>query len=427
MANRFLRSIYLSDMVALALGVLVGSWVAFGTPAIWAASLPNGGSIWPLVAMLGLGVTIASYVSFVSWAQVAPRPSYGRAFGIVGVTIAITAVGLVVTRAYWSRSFLAATLVAWLILMIVYRYVLRRRPWTEEMVLVTGEESLASDLVDSPHTDVVAFYGPRDVAPSDPLPPGTSLVVDLRAVLSEEMAQWVSSASIAGSTIRAMAPTYEEHTGRIPMVHLAEGWELSQPVHTNGYGPLKRTIDIVLTVVTFPIWFVLAILIAIAVRIDSPGPVIYRQERVGKDGDRFTLYKFRTMVKDAEIDGPKFAAEDDPRLTRTGRLLRKTRMDELPQLWNVISGSLSLVGPRPERPVFVDEYARTIPFYNNRSLVRPGATGWAQVNYGYADDEADAIEKLTYDLYYVKHMALGLDVQILGKSIWTVLTGFGAR
>ncbi|RLE20743.1 MAG: hypothetical protein DRJ50_10255 [Actinobacteria bacterium] len=427
MAKRFLRSIYLSDMFTLVLGILAGSWVAFGTPAIWAVSPPDGGSIWPLVAMLGLGVTIASYVSFVSWAQVAPRPSYGRAFGIVAVTIAITAVGLVVTRAYWSRSFLAVTLVVWLLLMIVYRYVLRRRPWTEEMVVITREESLAHDLAAAPHTDVVAFYGPRDEPPGDPLPAGTTLVVDLRAVLSDEMAQWVSSASIAGTNIRAMAPTYEEHTGRIPMVHLAEGWELSQPVRLNGYEPLKRTIDIVLTVVTFPIWFVLAILIAIAVRIDSPGPVIYRQERVGKDGDRFTLYKFRTMVKDAEIDGPKFATEDDPRLTRTGRLLRKTRMDELPQLWNVIKGNLSLVGPRPERPVFVAEYIRAIPFYNNRSFVRPGVTGWAQVNYGYADDEADAIEKLTYDLYYVKHMALGLDFQILGKSVWTVLTGFGAR
>ncbi|MEA3511398.1 MAG: sugar transferase [Actinomycetota bacterium] len=427
MANRFLRSIFFSDMVALVAGILAGSWVAFGTPAIWAASLPAGGSIWPLVAMLALGATIASYVSLVSWAQVAPRPSYGRAFGIVGITIAITAVGLVVTRAYWSRSFLGVTLVVWLILMIVYRYVLRRRPWTERMVLVTGEESLAQDLRDVPHTDVATCYKPRDEPPGDPLPAQTTLVVDLRAVLSEEMAQWVSSASIAGTNIRAMAPTYEQHTGRIPMVHLAEGWELSQPVYANGYGPLKRTIDIVLTFVTLPFWLILAVVIGIAVRIDSPGPVIYHQERVGKDGDRFTLYKFRTMVKDAEINGPKFAAEDDPRLTRTGRLLRKTRMDELPQLWNVLKGNLSLVGPRPERPVFVSEYMRTIPFYNNRSLIRPGVTGWAQVNYGYADDEADAIEKLTYDLYYVKHMALGLDFQILGKSIWTVLTGFGAR
>ena len=165
----------------------------------------------------------------------------------------------------------------------------------------------------------------------------------------------------------------------------------------------------------------------VAVKIDTPGPAIYSQVRIGREGSQFTLYKFRTMVNDAEIDGPKFAAEDDPRLTRTGRLLRKTRMDELPQLWNVIRGNLSLVGPRPERPVFVDGYVETIPFYNNRSLVRPGVTGWAQVNYGYADDEADAIEKLTYDLYYVKHMALDLDTQIIGKSIWTVLTGFGAR
>ena len=427
MANRFLRSIFLSDMAALILGILAGSWAAFGTPAIWTVSPPAGGSIWPLVALLALGATMASYFSYVSWAQVAPRPSYGRAFGIVGFTVAFTAVGLVVTRTYWSRQFLVVALLVWLVIMLAYRYVLRRRPWTEQMVLVTGEESLAADLDAVPHTDVIAIYRPRDKPPGDPLPAETTLVVDLRAVLTEEMAQWVSSASIAGSRIRAMSPTYEEHTGRIPMVHLAEGWELSQPVHINSYEPLKRVIDVVLTVVTLPIWLLLGLAIWVAVRVDSSGPVIYHQERVGKDGQRFILYKFRTMVEDAEVNGPKFAAEDDPRLTRAGRLLRKTRMDELPQLWNVIKGNLSLVGPRPERPVFVDEYVRTIPFYNNRNLVRPGVTGWAQVNYGYADDEADAIEKLTYDLYYVKHMAIGLDFQILGKSIWTVLTGFGAR
>ena len=427
MGNRFLRSVFISDMAVLVLGILAGSWSAFGTPAIWTVSPEGGGSVWTLVGLLALSATIASYVSFMSWADIAPRPSYGRAFGIVAVTVALTAVGLVIARTYWSRQFLVVTVVVWLVLMLGYRFVLRRRPWSERMVLVTGEESLAEDLGHAPHTSVVEFYRPRDEPPGDPLPAGTTLVVDLRALLSEEMAQWVSSSSIAGSYIRALAPTYEEHTGRIPMVHLAEGWELSQPVHANGYGPLKRVIDIVLTVVTLPLWLVLAAVIWIAVRVDSPGPVIYRQERVGREGSRFTLYKFRTMVKDAEIDGPRFAAEDDPRFTRTGRLLRKTRMDELPQLWNVLTGKLSLVGPRPERPVFVDEYVRTIPFYNNRSLVRPGVTGWAQVNYGYADDEADTIEKLTYDLYYVKHMALGLDFQILGKSIWTVLTGFGAR
>ncbi len=427
MANRFLRSIYLSDMIALALGVLAGSWSAFGTPAIWVVTPEGGGSVWALVGLLVLSATIASYLSFVSWAQVAPRPSYGRAFGIVGVTIALTAIGLVVTRTYWSRQFLVVTILVWVLLMLSYRFVLRRRPWTERMVLVTGEDSLARDLHEAEHTDIIAYYGPRDDPPRSPVPTDTSLVVDLRSVLSDAMAQWVSSASIAGSNVRAMAPTYEEHTGRIPMVHLVEGWELSQPVRTSGYGPLKRVIDVLLTLVTLPLWLLLGAVIAIAVRIDSPGPVIYRQERVGKEGSTFTLYKFRTMVRDAETNGPKFAVENDPRLTRTGRLLRKTRMDELPQLWNVLTGSLSLVGPRPERPVFVEEYIRTIPFYANRNLIRPGVTGWAQVNYGYADDEADAIEKLTYDLYYVKHMSFALDLQILGKSIWTVLTGFGAR
>jgi exopolysaccharide biosynthesis polyprenyl glycosylphosphotransferase len=251
--------------------------------------------------------------------------------------------------------------------------------------------------------------------------------VDLRAVLSETMARWVSSSSIAGSHIRALSPTYEEHTGRLPMVHLAEGWELSQPVQANRYRELKRAIDVLLTVVTFPLWILVAAVIAVAVRLDSGGPVIYRQERLGMDGNRFTLYKFRTMIVDAEADGPRFTAHGDPRLTRVGRFLRKTRADEVPQLWNVLKGDLSLVGPRPERPVFVETYVHSIPFYANRLLVRPGMTGWAQVNYGYSDDEAETIEKLTYDLYYVKHMSLGLDLHILGRSVWTVLTGAGAR
>jgi len=241
------------------------------------------------------------------------------------------------------------------------------------------------------------------------------------------MAQWVSSMSISGVAIRALATTYEEHTGRIPMTHLAEGWELSRPVRVYGYGPLKRAIDVTLVILTAPVSLIAGGLIGAAVRLGSPGPVVYRQEREGYDGDRFILYKFRTMVEDAEIDGPKFTAEDDPRLTSVGRWLRKTRMDELPQLWNVIKGDLSLVGPRPERPVFVADFTRAIPFYASRHLVRPGVTGWAQVNYGYADDEADTVEKLTYDLYYVKNMSLGLDINILGKSIWTVLSGFGAR
>ena len=241
------------------------------------------------------------------------------------------------------------------------------------------------------------------------------------------MAQYVSSLSMAGYTVRGLLNVYEEHTERLPMVHLAEGWELTAPVARNAYAPVKRLVDTLVTFVTAPLWLLIMGVVAIVVRLDSPGPVIFKQQRVGLSGENFILYKFRTMQVDAEKDGPRFASVGDPRITRSGRFLRKSRLDELPQLVNVLRGELSLVGPRPERPVFVRDFSRRIPFYTARTLVRPGVTGWAQVNYGYADDVADTIEKLTFDLYYVKHMSAWLDVQILGQSIWTVLTGNGAR
>jgi lipopolysaccharide/colanic/teichoic acid biosynthesis glycosyltransferase len=133
------------------------------------------------------------------------------------------------------------------------------------------------------------------------------------------------------------------------------------------------------------------------------------------------------MGLDAEKDGPQFAQENDPRLIRGGAFLRKSRLDEIPQLWNVLKGDMSLVGPRAEQVPFVDEFRHEIPFYDHRHMVRPGLTGWAQVNYGYADDEAETIEKLTYDLHYIKHMSPVMDMRIFSKSIWTVLTGAGAR
>jgi lipopolysaccharide/colanic/teichoic acid biosynthesis glycosyltransferase len=227
--------------------------------------------------------------------------------------------------------------------------------------------------------------------------------------------------------VRPLSTIYEEYTGRLPMVHLAEGWELSAPIQRNEYANFKRAIDITLVLITSPLWLLLAASIWVAVRIDSTGPAIYRQERMGRDGELFTLYKFRTMVVDAERDGPRFTAPNDARLTNMGRFLRRLRADEIPQLINVIKGDLSLVGPRPERPVFTERFERSIPFYGYRHLVRPGVTGWAQVNFGYADNEHDTVEKLTYDLYYVKHMSPWLDLLVLGRSIWTVLTGFGAK
>jgi exopolysaccharide biosynthesis polyprenyl glycosylphosphotransferase len=293
---------------------------------------------------------------------------------------------------------------------------------------VTNEKVFADHLRMSTHVDVVDILDPRGKQRPEQLPKDVTVAVDLRALLSEPMAQFVASSNVAGYEIRSLADVYQEHTGRFPVVHLDDGWELSTPVQRAAqYLPVKRTLDYLLTILLAPIWIPLGALIWAAVWLDSKGPAIYRQTRVGLDGDPFTLYKFRTMRIDAEEDGPRFAAVDDPRLTRVGRILRKVRADEIPQLWNVLKGELSLVGPRPERPEFVESFSESIPFYRYRTLVRPGVTGWAQVNYGYADDEADTVEKLTYDLYYVTHMSLWLDLQILGKSVWTVLSGFGAQ
>ncbi len=430
MRRRFLLSVLATDLIALFVAFSFATLLVFGEFLPWNVRLRGdvaGESIWPFAGLLLSGVLVGSLFSARMWGTATPRPSYGRALGIVGFALAFAAVGIVLLRPYHSNTVLGVTAGLWLVGAVGHRAVRRRRPWTEHMIVVTNEKGLVDDLRLSDHADVIAVYDPAEGPPEGVEVGETLLVVDLRPVLSDAMAQFVSSWNLAGYPVRSLTAVYEEHTGRLPIVHLAEGWELTAPVARNEYAPFKRAIDVVLVLATSALWLVLAGLIWVAVRLDSKGPAIYRQARVGRSGKIFTLYKFRTMVVDAERNGPQFAAPGDSRLTRVGRWLRRSRIDEIPQLWNVLKGDLGLVGPRPERPVFTEQFDRTIPFYSYRHLVRPGVTGWAQVNYGYADDEAQTVDKLTYDLYYVKHMSPWLDAQILGQSIWTVLSGFGAQ
>jgi exopolysaccharide biosynthesis polyprenyl glycosylphosphotransferase len=171
----------------------------------------------------------------------------------------------------------------------------------------------------------------------------------------------------------------------------------------------------------------LLLVAAVAIKLDSPGPVLYTQDRVGAHGRVFRMLKFRTMRVDAEAGGVRWAQKDDPRVTRVGRLLRRFRVDELPQLINVLRGEMGVVGPRPERPQFVAQLRTQIPYYDLRTLVRPGITGWAQVRYPYAASLEEAREKLQYDLYYVKHLSVRLDLSILFHTAKVVLFGRGAR
>ena len=420
------------DLAALVVGMVTASLILFETPLPWNASpLLVRGSVFPLLGALTVGLLVGSYLSIRTWGEGVPRPSYGRAFTIALTTLSTTALAIVFLRSenfYFSRVFIGLSIGTMFLLGLAHRAYTRSRPWTEPMVLISGEKELMDAIAESPHANVLATFDPRSTESPGPMPQGVTLVIDLRALLSEEMAQFVSSSSLAGYPIRSLVSMYEEHTGQLAIVHLAEGWELRTPLERQSlYPSVKRVIDVLLTLVTAPLWIPLAVLTGLVVAVGSRGPVFFNQSRVGLRGKVFTLHKFRTMVPEAEDSGPQMATEDDPRLTRVGRVLRKYRFDELPQLWNVLKGDVSLVGPRPEQPLFVEQFTKSIPFYGDRLLIRPGITGWAQVNFGYADDEADTIEKLTYDLYYVKHSSPWLDLHIFGKSIWTVLSGFGAQ
>lgn len=422
----FLRSVVLGDVFTLLGAILLATYRVFEIWMPWLVTTPNG-TLMPSVVLVLTSAGLSLYGSYLAWGRAVPRPSYGRAVAIIASTFALTSIGLLVSRSYFSREWVLTTAALWFAFALTQRFIQRRRPWTETMVVITAEKVLADDLGNSPHAEVVAIVDPLGDPSEVPLIDDASVVVDLRAVLSEEMAAYVSSVSISGQRVRTFVEVYEEHTGRVPLVHILGGWEVSRPVQRSGYAPVKRVIDVALVLLTLPVWLVLGAIVWIVTKADSRGPAIYRQERVGRNSERFTLLKFRTMRVDAEANGPQFTAERDPRITRVGRFLRKSRLDEIPQLINVLKGDLALVGPRPERTVFVEQFSRSIPFYSSRHLIRPGVTGWAQVHYGYADGEADAVEKLTFDLYYVKHSSLWLDVHIFGMSVWTVLTGSGAR
>jgi exopolysaccharide biosynthesis polyprenyl glycosylphosphotransferase len=419
-------SVAVSDLVSLAMAMAAGSLFLFETPFPWEITTR---SVYPMLAFMAISMMATSVLTEQMSGPGVPRPTYGRMVVIWLGTLMFTAGLIFVFRhVYFSRPFVVMAGTLWLIPATAHRIVRRQRPWTEKFGVITGEKPLADDLHSSDHADVLWVLEPDAESPDDLPPRDVTIAIDLRAVLSDSMARYLSSCDVAGYTIRPFSSIYEEHTGRVPLVNLTEGWEISAPLLDVAHWlPGKRGFDMVLSLVAAPLWIPIGLIVAAYVKVADPGFVIFKQERVGLGGRVFTMYKFRTMDNDAEMNGAQFAVERDPRLIRGGSFLRKSRLDEIPQLWNVLKGDMSLVGPRAEQVPFVAEFRQQIPFYEHRHMVRPGITGWAQVNYGYADDEADTVEKLTYDLYYIKHMSPVMDLRIFWKSIWTVLTGDGAR
>jgi sugar transferase (PEP-CTERM system associated) len=222
-----------------------------------------------------------------------------------------------------------------------------------------------------------------------------------------------------------LASVYEEYTGKIAVENLRPSWLIFSAGFrkTGRLLAVKRAIDVVGGVVGLALSAPIVLALAAAIKLTSPGPVFYSQRRVGRDGRVFTVHKLRSMCTDAERDtGPVWTpAGGDSRITALGRLMRRTRLDEIPQFWTILAGHMSLVGPRPERPEFVQSLNQQIPFYGQRHVVKPGLTGWAQVRYTYGATVEDAIEKLQYDLFYIKNMSIALDVFIIFETIKTVL------
>jgi exopolysaccharide biosynthesis polyprenyl glycosylphosphotransferase len=256
------------------------------------------------------------------------------------------------------------------------------------------------------------------------------LAITYREKMSDDLFDALFLCREMGLQVVTMAAVYERLTGRVPLDHVGRDLHMVVPTGDNAgeraYLLLKRLIDLAAAVIGLAICLPVALGATLANRLSSPGPLFYRQRRLGQNGRVFDIFKFRSMQPDAERGvGAVWACADDDRITPIGRWLRRTRLDELPQFYNVLRGEMSLIGPRPERPEFVDELARAIPFYRARHAVKPGLTGWAQIRYRYGNSQIDTRVKLEYDLYYVKHAGLVLDLQIMLQTLPVMLMGKG--
>ncbi len=279
-----------------------------------------------------------------------------------------------------------------------------------------------------------------------PLPFKTRTITDFEAENCERLSEWAVEAEVdeivydpssyaddesllecldQGIKISPYADFVEDNYHMVPVEEIGAEWLFSarlELAHPYYYG-VKRVVDFLAglagLVLTAPVMIVAMILI----KYESPGPAVYSQIRVGQFGRQFRIYKLRSMIQDAEKNGAQWAAQRDGRITRLGRFLRKTRLDEAPQFWNILKGEMSLVGPRPERPEFVDQLRHEIPFFVQRHLVKPGLTGWAQINYPYGACIEDTRNKLKYDLYYIKRASIGLDIQVILRTIGAMMKG----
>lgn len=387
--------------------ILFSSYLSWGTLEFWKV---KEGII--MVSLILLAHIFSSLV--ILKLIIFPRIEHlGIIFTIVSFTFLLVIGIIAIGRFYYSRSFLLSS------------YIL-----DTTLLLLCSRKKRKLNLGIIPSEDYEEFLKISDInwhilqSPQNMNLDG--IVVSSLDKLDSKWSKYIVTQKLKGVPIYHVSEIYESMLGKLPLryfyVEFIENFNQSLIVRF-----IKRLFDIILASLLFPVFLLLTLIISILIKLDSEGPVFFTQERVGQGGKIYKIVKFRTMYKDADINGPRFTEEDDPRITPIGRVLRKFHLDELPQIWNILRGDMSFIGPRPEQAKIVKEFEKKIPFYSYRHLVKPGITGWAQVNQGYAAGILETIEKLEYDLYYVKNLSLWLDIVIIIKTIKILFTKWGAR
>jgi len=439
-------------VVALAAWLRLGDWM-------WQI-VANEQGLWKVLLVVAVAQACLYYADLYNVRIISDRRELfiRTVQALAGASFVLAAVyfwfpDLVIGRGVFliSAVFVVAVVIGWRLVFVWFSR--RVRPRERLLLVGTGPAvvDLARELFDRRHelgVEIVGFIDPDPSRVGAPvLNPGVIGVIDdipaiVKARSVDRVVVSLSDARgrlpmdrlldmrLDGVAFDHLASIYEQYTGKIAVENLRPSWL----IFSEGFrksrllSMVKRTADVSIASVAVLVGLPVMVLIAVAVWITSRGPVLYHQTRVGLNGHHFTVHKFRTMQADAEAEtGPVWAAkEGDSRVTAIGPILRRTRLDELPQLWNVLKGDMSLVGPRPERPEFVQELTGQIPYYRQRHFVRPGLTGWAQVMYTYGASVEDALQKLQYDLFYIKNMSFALDLFIIFKTIKTVILRSGA-
>lgn len=343
-------------------------------------------------------------------------PSLAASYGIA-MTVFLLA------RAPYSGALLTLTFIASVVVRFAIGAIERRREGIQYYLVPGGSiDRIRDDL------DVASITLKTPVLPSEA---DAIIVADLHHDHQPEWERAFAIAALNGIGVYHYKQVWEASTGKVRIEHLSEN-SLGSLIPSNSYAKVKRIIDIFLSLAALPFLIPLMLITALAIRLDSPGSVFFRQERVGYRARPFRVLKFRTMrprsnIADADRVDDAITKDDDVRITRIGRFLRQTRIDELPQILNILWGDMSWIGPRPEARPLSEWYEREIPFYSYRHIVRPGITGWAQVNQGHVAGVSEVHDKLRYDFFYIKNFSMWIDLVILSKTILVVIRGFGAK